>query len=238
MKCKKCGAEFEGKFCPNCGEPAEKPKKKKKILPKVIIGAVILMGIGAVAGGGEDDTTSSGNVTNTAEVQDTADTASAEEAVAAMSKVELYQALGKESEGNSGYSMSQKSVDFINAHEDLFPASGLDALTSYVDSEIGYKNISKSPDNYGDQIMVVDNAGVISINEEKVGDNTFTTFQAYDDAGENYLVYYFGALPDVFEDDYVKIYGAPLGTTSFDNIGGGTTLAIVLGGSYVEKIPE
>ena len=167
MKCKKCGAEFEGKFCPNCGEPAERPKKKKKILPKVIIGAVILMGIGAVAGGGEDDTTSSGNVTNTAEVQDTADTASAEEAVAAMSKVELYQALGKESEGNSGYSMSQKSVDFINAHEELFPASGLDALTPYVDSEIGYKNISKSPDNYGDQIMVVDNAGVISINEEK-----------------------------------------------------------------------
>lgn len=45
-------------------------------------------------------------------------------------------------------------------------------------------------------------------------------------------------LPDVFEDDYVKIYGAPLGTTSFDNIGGGTTLAIVLGGSYVEKISE
>ena len=134
--------------------------------------------------------------------------------------------------------MSQKSIDFINEHEDLFPASGVDALTPYINSEIGYKNISKSPDKYGDQVMVIDYAGVLQISEQDAGDETLTILQAYDDEGENYMVYYFGELPNVLDDDTVKIYGIPLGTTSFDNISGGTTLAVVLGGCYVEKIQE
>ena len=78
--------------------------------------------------------------------------------------------------------------------------------------------------------MVIDYAGVLQISEQDAGDETLTILQAYDDEGENYMVYYFGELPNVLDDDTVKIYGIPLGTTSFDNISGGTTLAVVLGG--------
>lgn len=50
MKCKKCGTEFDGKFCPNCGTPLEKPKKKKRFFSKVLIVLVVLGGIGMVVG--------------------------------------------------------------------------------------------------------------------------------------------------------------------------------------------
>ena len=63
--------------------------------------------------------------------QNTSDAASAESNTES-SKVKLYQLLGQESEGDRGYNMSQKSIDFINEHEDLFPASGVDALTPYI----------------------------------------------------------------------------------------------------------
>lgn len=238
MKCKKCGTEFDGKFCPNCGTPLEKPKKKKRIFSKALIVLVVLAGIGMVAGGDDDDAGTSGNITATEVSSDTSDTAGAKDAISEMSKVQLYQAFGEASEGDRGYTMSQKSVDFINAHEDLFPATSVDDLTQYVNSEIGYKNISKNPDNFGDQIMIVENAGVVYIGEEKVDDMTFTILQVYDDNGESYLIYYFGELPDILDDDYVKVYGVPLGTTGFENVGGGTTLAVALGGCYVEKIPE
>lgn len=238
MKCKKCGTEFDGKFCPNCGTPLEKPKKKKRFFSKVLIVWVVLGGIGMVVGGGEDYTGAPGNITATEVSSDTSDTAGAKGAVSEIPKVQLYQAFGEASEGDSGYTMSQKSVDFINAHEDLFPATSVDNLTQYVNSEIGYKKNSKNPDNFGDQIMIVENAGVVYISEEKVDDMTFTSLQVYDDNGECYLVYYFGELPDILDDDYVKVYGVPLGTTGFDNVSGGTTLAVVLGGCYVEKIPE
>lgn len=33
MYCKKCGKEFEGKFCPNCGEPAEPASEFKQTAP-------------------------------------------------------------------------------------------------------------------------------------------------------------------------------------------------------------
>ena len=75
MKCNQCGTQFEGKFCPNCGAPAqaETPaveqapvmpvasvKAKKPIYKKwwfwVIIAVVVIGIIGSVNGGNESST--------------------------------------------------------------------------------------------------------------------------------------------------------------------------------------
>lgn len=70
MKCQKCGAEYEGAFCPNCqnqvntqyGEPRPIPVKPKKPLYKKwwfwLIIVVVVIGIGSGAGNaGNSETT-------------------------------------------------------------------------------------------------------------------------------------------------------------------------------------
>lgn len=67
MICKKCGKEYEGKFCPECGASndgvspaqatvAQPKKKKKKGLIAVIVIVVLIIVIAAIANmGGNDD---------------------------------------------------------------------------------------------------------------------------------------------------------------------------------------
>lgn len=64
MYCKKCGKEFTGKFCGECGEPAEatnnKQSKPKKAFYKKWWFWVIVVLVIAIAGGGGDNNTESG----------------------------------------------------------------------------------------------------------------------------------------------------------------------------------
>ena len=82
----------------------------------------------------------------------------------------LYQLLGQESEGDGGYNES-KSIDFINEHEDLFLFPGVDTLTPYINSEIGYKTFQKAGISTGDQVMVID-CGVLQIWNKMQRDET------------------------------------------------------------------
>lgn len=85
--------------------------------------------------------------------------------------------------------------------------------------------------------MALQGAYVVSCSEENIDDDTvLTELQLSDSDSNNFIVYYFGELSDILEEDTVDCYGLPLGTTSFDNVSGGTTLAGVLAGSYIKKI--
>lgn len=94
MKCTRCGTQFDGKFCPNCGAlgvteaaaantvpPAANPKNVKPVYKKwwfwLIIVIVALVVIGAVSGGGE---TPSNNDPDSSETQNGGDTTNNNEA--------------------------------------------------------------------------------------------------------------------------------------------------------------
>ena len=58
MKCKKCGTEFEGNFCPNCGTKQKRKRPVLLVVLGIIVGLIIIGSIGnAIGGDGEAITT-------------------------------------------------------------------------------------------------------------------------------------------------------------------------------------
>ena len=71
--------------------------------------------------------------------------------------------------------------------------------------------------------------------EELEKDFKVTTINVMDENENQYMVYYIGAVEDVFEKDIISVYGLPIGQSGFENTTGGSTNCIILAGSYVKK---
>ena len=135
------------------------------------------------------------------------------------------------------YELSERADKFLNNNPSLFPIKKKSKIKKYIDYSIDYRHLTKNSSKYGDKLMALEGASVVDCKEENVDDDTvITELQLCDNDANNFIVFYFGELPDVLEEDPVDCYGLPLGTTAFDNVSGGTTLAGVLAGSYIKKI--
>ncbi|QHI73315.1 MORN repeat-containing protein [Aminipila terrae] len=138
---------------------------------------------------------------------------------------------------NMPYTISDKANGFLKKHLELFPADNYEQLAPFVNKTIEYKHISKSPSQYGDQIMVI--SGTVSqIFEDVVDDDDFkysaTEIYVYDNNDNYYWICYPGTC-NIYEGDNVTIYGLPLDSSSYENNGGGTTLVQVIAGCYIEN---
>ncbi|MGN1144320.1 MAG: zinc ribbon domain-containing protein [Anaerovoracaceae bacterium] len=257
--CEECGAELEegAAVCPVCGCPVrgegqvnqgekasqpEKPAEKKNGKAKyIIIGVIALVlifaGI-AIFGGGEDKPDPNGD-SGTAQVSEDAEAegndaenAGAQEEDTQLTAAELYQLIGENA--TDPFTISETAAAFIDAHPDFFPgnAKNQGAISDFMDVELDYQHVAKAPSKYQDTLMWI-SGDVIDIEEAEIEGNTITAFHVYDYDGKSYMVYHLGELENVFEDSWVWAYVLPFGMTSFENLSGGYTEAIICASCYV-----
>lgn len=107
----------------------------------------------------------------------------------------------------------------------------------YVDASIEYKQVEKNQNKFETRSWKTPECYVIKVNESGEGNSTITEIQVCDADSNYYYVIYNGSL-DIYKEDTVQIYGVPVGMTSFENVGGGTTVSLIIAGSYVHKTNE
>ena len=149
---------------------------------------------------------------------------------------DLYEYIGENSE-YIPYTISPKAKTFLNDHPEVCAAKKVNSIKKYVDASIEYKQVEKNQNKFGDKIMKTPECYVIKVNESGEGNSTITEIQVCDADSNYYYVIYNGSL-DIYKEDTVQIYGVPVGMTSFENVGGGTTVSLIIAGSYVHKTNE
>lgn len=135
------------------------------------------------------------------------------------------------------FTITEKAKTMLAENENLFLEGDNKDFDSNTDFTLEYKMLAKNIEKYGDKLMHLSQAYVVSISETPLGDGTtFSELQLSDEEGHSYYVLSMMSYDDVFEDDIVECYGLPIGETSFENVSGGTTLAIVMAGSSIKKM--
>lgn len=132
------------------------------------------------------------------------------------------------------FTMTEKAKSMLDTHPELFQADQSNP-DQYLDSSLTYRQLSKNIDNYGDRLISIPNAYVVSAYETDLGEYCLSEFHLYDNDGNSYYVFSLVSY-DIYDGDTVTCYGLPIASTSFENVSGGTTLAIVLVSSHLQKI--
>ena len=235
--CRQCGNTYEDeiKFCPVCGCIVEdfaaerifpNPSKGKHVGKIIGIIAVCILALAAAFFAlaiwlGEDELQQNSAQVGNSEMK-VSDTLS------------FYQNLQDRKYNEYPFTMNASSASFLEAHTDLFPAGKQASLANYIDKSVEYKHLNKNIEKYGDILFENNAMHVIDIHEENVQDEVcLTTVHVIDEGGNSFIVLYKGELPDIYKDDTVSVCGLPLGISSFENVGGGSTIAVVLAGCRV-----
>ena len=133
--------------------------------------------------------------------------------------------------------LTEKAKVMLSENESLFLENKNEGLEEHTDTSLEYKVLTKNIDKHGDKLIYLPEAYVLSIDETELDEETTCSELHLVDAEENsFYVLSLSAYDDIYEGDVVSAYALPIGETSFENVSGGTTLAIMLAGCYIEKI--
>ncbi|WP_010290322.1 hypothetical protein [Kurthia massiliensis] len=132
--------------------------------------------------------------------------------------------------------LATESYMFISDHPNWFPATSkksISAVKKAEDHSVTVQHLNKNVSPYYEKILSFSGV-VVSIEEDD--DGSLTIAHVIDDEDNSYQFFMFGTSGDILENDYVRIWGIPLGPLSFENVSGGTTNVQVIFGTMIEKI--
>ena len=130
------------------------------------------------------------------------------------------------------FAISEEIIEYIDANTNLFPITNKDTVKSIALEDFSYKQFVKTRKQ--DQIgLVKQSLYVAQIFEDDFLDGKLTSILGVDDDDNYYVVYYLDSV-DVYDGDRIVTYAVPCTTSSFSNIGGGTTNVVVMAACYIE----
>ena len=137
------------------------------------------------------------------------------------------------------YSFSKENEVFVKNNLMLFPANTEEAAQSAADlinSDLTYPMMTKTLEGFEGQLYHCNYGQVLQILQSSWYGHTVTNIIVEDDDYNFYVILYDGALPDVYDNTAISFTGLPISYSSYENAGGGHTLAIVLLGSTVQVV--
>ena len=149
--------------------------------------------------------------------------------------LELYEML--ENNEEIPFTITDTARQMLAEHPEYFKNATVDDVSDIVDYSLEYKHLAKNIDSHGDKIAYVSEASVLSIYETKLdGENYLTEMQVMDYNGNSFYLFALDRYENIFENDILNVHFLPIADTSFENVSGGTTLAIVGASCYMEKV--
>ncbi len=135
------------------------------------------------------------------------------------------------------FELTEKAKTMLSENGSIFTENNKDNVEQFTDYSLEYKTLNKNIDKHGDKLVYLHQAFVISIEETELDDNTtLTELEIADENGNNFYCISLSKYENIFEEDTVNVYALPISKISYENISGGTTLAILTAGCYIEKV--
>ncbi|MCP1356220.1 hypothetical protein [Aneurinibacillus migulanus] len=134
--------------------------------------------------------------------------------------------------------LPQQTYDFIVANNKLFPAKtpeDIKKAKDITDKSITAKHLNKNAAPYFDKVTTF--SGQVVNVEEDQGENgeTISLLHVIDNNFQSYQILMFKSTGDILQEDKVRFWGVPAGSSSFSNVSGGTTNVQLFVGAHVEK---
>lgn len=141
-------------------------------------------------------------------------------------------------EYDNAASIDPKTYDFLVNNHKLFPALTLDAKNqakTMVTASITSKHLFKNISQYLDKMIKVTGM-VVNVSEQKTDSGIIAEIHVLDEFGNSTVGVYLNSTGDILEGDTIAMRGVPTIVYSFDNVGGGTTNAILIAVSTIQKV--